>query len=457
MRATFKLINSYFWKTIYGPIIAFIFPIMLLGILGNIMRIEYVYPGIIALTMLFLGVLALPLAIMELKGSSLFKYIGSSPVNPLKFSIVVIAYYIFISILTSFVIMFGTMTIFYKEVFPKDGFKYGLLSGLTTVIGFFSLNVSSLIHLILVISVGLAVATFAKTPQQALTFAIIIIIPSMFLSGMVLTVDIIAKSKAMQWISRFIPFRYSTGNLIVATTPISNLGGIFNKLSIDEKKIIFGDNAGVIVGEKGVNYGFLKIRNLELDKINDLNLKNVLMKDEIKGKWFTKIGDANIYKGNYLKTSKDIQNFILDIQEKNSKISPKIIFNEMLKSRENGDYTLFKHILLSEEALNFSDNNIFQFNQAWSVRKNLEPSQLKKFLIEYFKGGEKTKTNLSPTRFFVLLDQIRDGRFKFMDMFTKQSIGLYAIPERSLNLMIPLVFSSLLWIYINKKFTWTSR
>lgn len=224
MYATLKLLNSYFWKTIYGPILAFVFPVILLAIMGNILRLEYVYPGIIALAMLFLGIIALPLAIMELKGSSLFKYIGSSPVNPMKFTLVAIGFYAFVAICTGFTIFFATMAIFPTRTFPAGGITHGVLSGIFTLKGSFSFYLGCLIHLILVIVCGLVISTFAKTPQQALTFGLIITIPSMFLSGMILSVDVIGESEVMNWISRMIPFRYSTGNIIVAATPKDQLG-----------------------------------------------------------------------------------------------------------------------------------------------------------------------------------------------------------------------------------------
>ncbi len=224
MYATLKLLNSYFWKTVYGPILAFIFPIILLAILGNILRLEYVYPGLIALSMLFLGLIALPLAIMELKGSSLFKYIGSSPVNPLKFTIVVIGFYAFIAICTGIIIFLATMAIFPTKTFPGAGFEHGVLGGIFTLKGAVSFYFGCLIHLMLVIVSGLVISTFAKTPQQALTLGLMITLPSMFLSGMVLSVDVIGESPVMNWISRFIPYRYSTGNIIVAATPKDQLG-----------------------------------------------------------------------------------------------------------------------------------------------------------------------------------------------------------------------------------------
>lgn len=155
------------------------------------------YPGIIALSMLFLGLIALPLAIMELKGSSLFKYIGSSPVNPIKFTLVAIGFYAFVAICTGAIICFATMAIFPSKTFPASGFRHGVLGGIFTLKGVLSFYSGCLIHLVLVIMTGLVISTFARTPQQALTLGLMITLPSMFLSGMVLSVDVIGESPAM--------------------------------------------------------------------------------------------------------------------------------------------------------------------------------------------------------------------------------------------------------------------
>ena len=454
MRATFKLINSYFWKTMYGPILSFIFPIMLLGILGNIMHIEYVYPGIISLNILFIGALALPLAFTEFKGSSFFKYIGASPIKPLKFSLVIVFYYIFISTLSAAIVLVTTVGLFNDEVFPGENakFKNGILGGLTTTSGFFSFILALLLHLLIVIFSGIAIATFSKTPQQALTLAIIIIIPTMFLSGMVITVDIIAQSKTMQMISRFIPFRYSTGNLVISTTPINQLGDIFSKLSISEKQVIFG-NEGVVT-ELGKNYGSVQVKV----NVNSEDLTKILEDAKGNTKWASLNEETGTWTGKYLRSSKDLHNFITDIQKKDTKkvLNAQIIFKESL-SREGGDFLLFERILLSPNALNYSDNNIFTFDEAWSVRKLLGTTAIKEFVQDYFRGGQIKGAPIDVSRYQVIASKIANGDLRFVDMFTKQSLQLYTVPERSLNVFIPLVITGILGFYITKKFTWTSR
>jgi ABC-type multidrug transport system permease subunit len=147
------------------------------------------------MSMVFIGLLSLPLSIMELKQSSLFKYIGSSPVNPIKFTIVTISFYIFIAIISSFIILITTIIGFKNEVFPLNGFNHGILGGIFSFPGSLSFIISTSIHLLFVVMAGLFVSTISKTPQQALTIGLVILFPSIFLSGMIVSVDIIAQSK----------------------------------------------------------------------------------------------------------------------------------------------------------------------------------------------------------------------------------------------------------------------
>lgn len=412
MRSTFMLINAYFWKTFYGPIMSFLFPVILLSILGNIFKVEYVYPGIIAMAFLFIGTLSLPLTIMELKQSSLFKYIGSSPVNPLKFTLVVIGFYIFMSIISAFIIFFTTMIVFHKDVFPSNGFKNGILGGIfTSVKGSFSFYISSGIHLLFVIVFGLLIATFSKTPQQALTVGLIVLIPSIFLSGMIISVDIIAQSSALNWISRLVPFRYSTGNMIISSTPLEQIGDMFERLSIDQKKIIFGNevvnpdgSVRLIVGGTDPLAEPMVIRNM-----HDLAQAQAMYGDNI---------NTGIYQ-------------------------PKL-------------FELTLGASLDKEAQN-SDNNIFNWINDWSVRRIPEVDSMKTFITEYFDqyssaGGGASLEQLQP-----IADQIVEGKMGWLDIFMKQTNTLYFKADRVLNMLLPLSLTTGMMWYISSNFSWSVR
>jgi len=408
MRATLKLLNSYFWKTFYGPILAFVFPVILLGILGNIFRIEYVYPGIIAMSFLFIGLLSLPLAIMELKQSSLFKYIGSSPVNPIKFSITVILFYVFIAIITAFIILIATIGLFFKQVFPDSGFRHGILGGIfMTFKGAASFYISTFVHLIFVIVFGLLISTLSKTPQQALTTGLIILIPSMFLSGMILSVDIIGQSPILNWISRLIPFRYTTGNIVISSTPPDQIGDMFQTLPIDQKVLIF------------------KKENVNPD--GSVTLQSIAQNKEITVRTMEDLKHAQIELGN-------IEN--------------------ALKDKHLYDLTF--GIALKNDA-NYSDNNIFMWLHPWSVRRIPQVDSIQEFIKDYFSSFHGSGNSTDWSKLEPIANQISKGQFGWLDIFMKQTNVLYTKADRVLNLMLPLTLSAgMLW-YISKNFNWSAR
>lgn len=110
------------------------FPILMLAILGSILRVEYVYPGIIAMSTMFIGILSMPLMLSEIKQSSLFKYIGTTSVTPLKLILNTVSYFFVVALLSTMLIFVFTTLIFYKKVFPTAR-ENGIFSGLATATG----------------------------------------------------------------------------------------------------------------------------------------------------------------------------------------------------------------------------------------------------------------------------------------------------------------------------------
>ena len=408
MISTFKLINSYFWKTIYGPIIAFIFPVLLLLVIGNIFTIQYIYPGIIAMSMLFICTLLLPISIMELKQSSIFKYIGSSPINPFKFTFVVIGFYVLISLISSFIILSTTFWDFKYDVYPPKGFSYGILGGIFSFPGFFYFLLSLIIHLLFVIIIGLLISTISKTAQHALTISLVILIPSIFLSGMIISVDIIAQSSFLNWISRINPFRYSTANLIIASTPKDQIGDMFQTLTYEQKEIIFAKNTLSPDGQITFEYDGEKFK---INSMEDLqSFQDKFGADQMKT--FKYINDIPLYE---------------------------LTFEKALKTKSM-----------------YSDNNIFNLENAWSVRRVPEVNVIKKFITDYFlkitSGSENIGRALEP-----ISKQILEQKFGWLEVFLKQTNILYLPVERALNILIPISFSIYGIIYIRNNFKWSTR
>ncbi len=461
MRATFKLLNSYFWKTIYGPIMVFLFPPILMIIMGNIMRLEYILPGIISLVTVLISVQVMPLGIMELKNSTLFKYIGSTPVNPRRFIVSVLAYYVQLIAASIMIVIFISMIAFSKKVFPGDGVS-SIYSGLATASGFFSFLFANLIHMVMSLAIGLAIAVFAKTPQQSLTIGLIILIPSMFLSGMVISVDIIAQSKAMQWISRLIPFRYTTGNIIVSMTALNQIGDLMDALSSDPqkslslKRLIFNivatedthhhlcwidtkakqNMTGLVLRQDGKTFWNINSNNKLSDILINLDNNTFTINNDIR--------DLTNIKDRIPLTINDISRLITHPQGSQKALDTWF---------QSGDKTLFKEIFLKPGALVASDNNMFSWHHGFGVRKIPDVELIKQFMIKFFKGE-----NSNPDRFiFIWQNFIVKGDFEFINLFMKQNVILFTVAERVLNTIIPILVTIVATIWSIKKFKWSSR
>lgn len=272
MNSTFRFINVYFWKSIYAPFMAFILPAILLVVLGNIFRIEYAFPGIISLTVLLITVLILPLTLSDLKKTSVFKFFGASPIGELKFALVIFGFFIIITIIAITILFLIVLMAFSKDVWvsasgkqywivessnPADllttvAFDKGILSGLLTFSGFAMFLFAVSEEVIMGVGIGLLIVTVSKTPQLALTISIAVILPTMFLSGMIISVDVIATSPAMKWLSRFIPFTYTTGNIVEAATPVSHLS-IFISGNFDPTSKEYSGAILALRGRTGLN------------------------------------------------------------------------------------------------------------------------------------------------------------------------------------------------------------
>jgi len=418
MRALFKLLNSYFWRTIYGPFIALVLPIILLVILGNIERIEYILPGIISMSIMFLGVIALPLALMELKTSSLYKYIGVSRLGAFKLILTVILFYSFISLISTILMILTTLAAFKDKVF-EDSFQNGILSGIFSLTGSFNFLLSLVINIAFSLSVGLVIATFSKTPQQALTVGFAIALTNMFLSGMVLSVDVIGESKVLNWVSRFMIFRYSTGNMVIAATPLNQTKDLLQALTKDELGIIF-KFGNPDKHAFHITYDDAKHAMVVLDD-NNSNYQKVV----------------NSYKE--LKT--------LELTEQRR-------FNDLLV-----DSTLY-NLVFGDSNPNIasigsgSSNNLFDWLNVWGVRRVPEQNAIKEFVQKYFSNGDNSD---SSERFATIFEKIKSNNYKWLNIFFKQTKSLYFTVDRILNVILPVFVTNGAILYSSHYFKWSVR
>lgn len=393
--SAFNFVNTYFWKSIYAPFMAFVLPAVLLVILGNLFRIEYSFPGIISLSLLLVSMLIIPLTLSDLKKTSAFKFLGASPIGKARFTLVVLGYFVIVSII-AVAVLFGVLMIaFHKDVFTSSNTKRwivdtpdiseilksvtyydgSVLSGIISVHGFFIFLFSAALQMILGTAIGLLIVTLTKTPQQALTISISVILPTMFLSGMVISVDIIAESPALKWISRFIPFTYTTGNIVESMTPLSHL-------------------------------------NIYISG-------NFVPDTDHQGYW-TYTGAIGT-----LKTNKLLQDMVLRDQ-----------------------YQLMSH----------SSRNIFDFSTNYVVRKVPSVDKIQDFMKTFLAGGDPNHVVPDTTRFSdIWQHNILKNDYGFLELFFNQNNILYTGVEKALNIFIPVGISVAAYWYSIKHFKWSVR
>ena len=209
--AVFKLFNKYYLKSFFGPFFSFVFPIIILAILGSLMPIQLIFPGIVAMTSMSVGTMGMPLSILEIKQSVLLKRIGASPIKPKIFTFVIITYFLFVMILAMFWIMLWGI------ILNSNNDKlWALFDNLSSIKGFFGFFIGNISNIVLSLSIGFLVATIAKNPVKAQAISMMIYFPSAFLSGQFIDIGTITSSPFMNVISQLIPFRYTSMQVIAS-------------------------------------------------------------------------------------------------------------------------------------------------------------------------------------------------------------------------------------------------
>lgn len=428
MNSTFRFINVYFWKSIYAPFMAFILPAVLLVVLGKIFRVEYAFPGIISLSVLLITILIIPLTLSDLKKTSTLKFFGTSPVGKLRFSIVVFLYFVAITAISISILFMVLLAAFSNEVFvPEDNnsfwivsdanpgahspaitldslvyYNRSILSWMLTPTGFWMFLFSVCEQAILGIAIGLLIVTIAKTPQLALTISIGIILPTMFLSGMIISVDIIATSPALKWISRFIPFTYTTGNVVEAMTPVSHINVYISGN--------FDSTASTVPGEQYSGA-----------------IKALIRRTSATGEGGTIIDGTRVVNTAGTNNTKLIQ---------------------MIGEQYN--------------MMKTSSKNIFDFSTDYVVRKVPEPDKIRDFIETFLQpdfAGQYKNSQVSDLGKFMELwnDFIKKGDYDFLNLFFNQNNILYTGVEKALNIFIPVVLSAGAFWYSVKHFKWSVR
>jgi ABC-2 type transport system permease protein len=210
MLALLSLFNKYYFKSFFGPFFSGIFPILMLVTLGNLQPIQFIVPGIMGIIPMSVGVSSLPAVIVDFKKSVLMKRIGATPIKRWMFSSVVITYFVFISILTT-AWTFLWLVIIYsgKQIDPTSGVEKYTFVIITSSIKWGSFLFAQLLSLVMAMSIGFFIGISTPSATAAGAIGALVSILSNFLSGQLISLNVINGVAALKVISYFIPFRYT--------------------------------------------------------------------------------------------------------------------------------------------------------------------------------------------------------------------------------------------------------
>lgn len=181
MKACLKIINNYFWKSLFGPGILFVFSALYMfiivscwSLLGEIKPISIV-PTVVSFIVVLNGLFCIPTTINSLRTSIVLKRLGSSKITPLQFITITLCYYFIISLLSIAWVILWTWLIFINSL--ED--YYTLIHGAN----FWSILYVILITFILSSGIGLFVLSFTNRNFVILTIAVVIVIFSLIFAG----------------------------------------------------------------------------------------------------------------------------------------------------------------------------------------------------------------------------------------------------------------------------------
>jgi len=257
-KALVILINKKFWQGVSGPIFAYAFSAVFVGIFGyimlasgNIVTFKQSLAGVIALQVMSVGINSTPQALNEFKTSVLLKRIGATPIKPWMFIVTTALYYAFIMftvalwMLLWIVIWFGAYKVsetngmgwqgalgtvpttaptqiyhnLFQVIFNSHNDVYALpmpnhqpsinVNNPTISWGGFFLSI--IYTDVVAIFIGVAVVSLTKSAGRVQAISMPIFFLSMFLSGQLFPMSTICQNEVLNGISYITPFRYTTG------------------------------------------------------------------------------------------------------------------------------------------------------------------------------------------------------------------------------------------------------
>ncbi|MGL6124950.1 MAG: ATP-binding cassette domain-containing protein [Metamycoplasmataceae bacterium] len=222
MITVFKLVNKYFWKGIIGPLFAFVVPIILLFFIGLILGHEFYFPAGISVSILTVGLVFMPQSIFEFKNSTLLKRIGTTPINPIKFLIVIVIFNFIIMIVSMLLVFIFSFLVFFNNLHSskmESSFEGQPLAGaswfqMLSGVEWGSFIYSTFLLIFLTMVVGILLASVARSTLFIQGVGITILIITFFVGPAVLPIGMTAQIDAIKYSSYLLPFKYPISLMI---------------------------------------------------------------------------------------------------------------------------------------------------------------------------------------------------------------------------------------------------
>jgi len=204
-KALLRIVNSYFWKSISGPFLTFIFPIILVCVLGFSLGYSIAFPGAFFMGIIAVGLNVMPGTICEFRKSSLLKRISITPIKPIRILITICLYYLLVMIASIIITIFLTLLIFIK--YFKNGQTIEIsnecisvpsLSQVLSHVDYPSFIYVTILIFIISLLTGLMFCSFFTSTSTINSVSIMVMILTILLSGLAVP-NSIMKSNIPLW------------------------------------------------------------------------------------------------------------------------------------------------------------------------------------------------------------------------------------------------------------------
>ena len=201
--AIFKLLNKYFLKSVVGPLCAFALPLFFALMFFTMGQKQFAIslPVIVSIGVLAVTLMIIPTLIIDLRKSLILKRIGTSRISTHQFIFILVVYFyiwIILSIIFSF-ILFAIIAPLASEESKANAWKNHDIG--STIYSALILGTMGIVS-------SVFIGTFCKNSMIASAIAFIVIVFSLFTSGLLMPFSIIRQIDAMRALNYFLPFNW---------------------------------------------------------------------------------------------------------------------------------------------------------------------------------------------------------------------------------------------------------